>query len=206
MERQNQFHSPPENANRTRPPVAATKLSDDKLSPHRQEISVQAVAGGPQTPSLTPATAIASTAAKHRREEATEDWLSKLIEHLWPKIRKTSEDLAWETVPASLHDTKPSWVHSLSLNKFQMGHKEPDLRRVRCYVDEEDVMDDVFVEMDLEWESKIDVEIKLEVFSKNLSSLVPSIIENQLAKLFTMVVGVENVRQVFYPHSLFIFF
>jgi C2 domain len=74
-----------------------------------------------------------------------------------------------------------------------MGEKEPDLRDVRCFVDDEDVMDDVFVEMDLEWKSNIDVEIALEVLGKDVSSLVPNFLEEQLAKLFTMVVGVEDV-------------
>lgn len=74
-----------------------------------------------------------------------------------------------------------------------MGAKEPDLRDVRCFVDEEDVMDDIFIEMDLEWVSKIDVEIELQVLGKDVSSLVPNFVEDQLAKLFTMVIGVEDV-------------
>lgn len=94
---------------------------------------------------------------------------------------------------AILHESKPSWVHGLNLKKFTMGAKEPDLRDVRCFVDEEDVMDDVFVEMDLEWVSKVDVEIELQVLGKDVSSFVPNFVEEQLAKLFTMVVGVEDV-------------
>jgi hypothetical protein len=74
-----------------------------------------------------------------------------------------------------------------------MGRKEPDLRDVRCFVDEEDVMDDVFVEMDMEWTSNIDVELVLQVLGKDISSFIPNFLEAQLAKLFTMVVGVEDV-------------
>lgn len=122
-----------------------------------------------------------------------EDWLSKLIEHLWPKIRQVIEDTAWETVPPTLDETKPSWVHGLCLKKFNMGHKEPDLYDVRCFVDEEDVIDDVFVEMDMEWNSKIDVEIALEILGQDVSSLIPNFVEEQLAKLFTMLIGVEDL-------------
>ena len=31
-----------------------------------------------------------------------EDWFSKLIEYLWPKICKVVEDISWETVPRKL--------------------------------------------------------------------------------------------------------
>jgi hypothetical protein len=51
--------------------------------------------------------------------------------------------------------------HGLRMTKFELGVKEPDLRRVRCFVNEEegggmdtapgstDLMDDVFVEFDM---------------------------------------------------------
>jgi len=92
-----------------------------------------------------------------------------------------------------LDETKPSWIHDLDLKKFFMGRKEPDLRDVRCFVDEEDVMDDVFVEMDLEWKSNLDVELVLQILGKDVSSFIPNFLEVKLAKLFIMVVGVEDV-------------
>ena len=53
-------------------------------------------------------------------------------------------------------------------------------------------MDDIFIEMDLEWRSEQDVEIELQVLGKDVSSMIPDIIEEQLAKLFTMRIGVED--------------
>ena len=32
-------------------------------------------------------------------EGTDEDWLSKMIEYLWPKIRQVTQDMAWEMVP-----------------------------------------------------------------------------------------------------------
>lgn len=83
-------------------------------------------------------------------------------------------------------------MHGLNLAKFELGTREPDLRNVRCYVDEDDVMDDIFIEMDLEWRSQQDVEIELQILGKDVSSMIPNFLEEQLAKLFTMVVGIED--------------
>ena len=41
-------------------------------------------------------------ATKAPGAEDGEDWLSKVIEHLWPKIAKVIEDMAWEMVPRKL--------------------------------------------------------------------------------------------------------
>lgn len=42
---------------------------------------------------------IGSPMKQNRGSKAPEDWISVLIEVLWPKIRKVTEDIAWEQVP-----------------------------------------------------------------------------------------------------------
>lgn len=61
-------------------------------TPHQQqnekgkdEVEEQSMVGSPMT--------------QRRGHKAPEDWISILIEVLWPKIRKVTEDIAWEQVP-----------------------------------------------------------------------------------------------------------
>lgn len=39
--------------------------------------------------------------------------------------------LPWAAAADILAENKPSWIHGLSLNKFQLGEKEPDIRNIR---------------------------------------------------------------------------
>ena len=57
--------------------------------------------------------------------------------------------------------------------------------------DNNDIMDDTFVEFDIEWDSDTNVELEIVIVSSNLPRLVPSIVEKGLAKLFTLTVGAE---------------
>ena len=92
-----------------------------------------------------------------------------------------------------LKENRPPWVHSMRLAKFTLGAKEPDITNVRCYKGgKEGMEDDVFVEFDLEWRSQQDVEIQMQVLGKDVSSFVPNIVEEQLAKMMAMTVGVED--------------
>lgn len=96
------------------------------------------------------------------------------------------------TDAAVLDKNRPSWIHGMRMVKFELGKKEPDIRKVECFADDEDAVDDVFVELDLEWKSRQDVEIEIQVLGSDISSLVPNALETQLARLMTMKVGIED--------------
>ena len=91
-----------------------------------------------------------------------EDWISELVERLWPYTRSAIEAMTWEMMPgapacppaclagltlvahtlrrpllpppsftALLEASKPSWVHALTLQKLELGSKEPDLSGIK---------------------------------------------------------------------------
>lgn len=129
----------------------------------------------------------------HDGASTAEDWISELVENIWdPYIVSTLSDMSWEMLPDILNSSKSSWMHSIELTKLEFGRKEPDILDVRCYRDDSDVVDDVFLEMDVVWKSQQDIEFVLKVIGKNIVTYVPDILEAQLAKLLTMTVGIED--------------
>jgi hypothetical protein len=50
-----------------------------------------------------------------------------------PYVRQSIEKMAWEMMPAILEENEPSWIHDLSLKKFELGKKEPDIKRIHVF-------------------------------------------------------------------------
>ncbi len=105
----------------SRPPISAVPLETPQSATlcstsTSRHVVVEPLPAGPTTPRLfaeggvpgagTPA-APGGTAAPGTEPE---DWISKLVEYLWPKICRATEDIAWDTVPPILDETRPSWV------------------------------------------------------------------------------------------------
>eukprot|EP00887_Chlorella_sp_A99_P000505 scaffold17.g505.t1 len=148
--------------------------------------AVQRAATGPGTPSAS------ATAGIHRTTQ-DEDWISELVEQLWPNIRAAVEAQCYELLPGELggilQASKPSWLHDLELKKCSLGTKEPDL----VFRDDNEVMEDVMLEFQFDWRSAQDVELEIQTLPENWDvAWLPSFIEKPLVDLLTFTVGVEE--------------
>ncbi|KAI3438809.1 hypothetical protein D9Q98_001226 [Chlorella vulgaris] len=129
-----------------------------------------------------------------RRQGGTEeDWLSQMVERLWPYLRQAIEKLAWEMLPDILEASEPTWIHDINLKKFHLGEKEPDIFDIRVWMDDNDVMDDCFLEFGFEWHSKQDVELEIQVLPGSMDKAwIPNFLEDKLKGALTFSVGVED--------------
>ncbi|EFN57550.1 hypothetical protein CHLNCDRAFT_143184 [Chlorella variabilis] len=116
-----------------------------------------------------------------------EDWISELVERLWPYIKAAMEEVAWQNLPDILEASEPSWIHDINLKKFVLGEKEPDISDIRVWMDENDVMEDCYLEFAFEWSSRTDVELEIQAW-------IPNFIEDRLKDMLTFSVGVENAK------------
>lgn len=73
--------------------VTATSLQQQQQRQHIKEVYVEPHRRGRREVSTK------SAGTRVPGAEDGEDWLSKLVEHLWPKIRQVIEDMSWEMVP-----------------------------------------------------------------------------------------------------------
>ena len=122
-----------------------------------------------------------------------EDWLEVMMQLMWkPWIKNAVNTMAYEQLPLTLKESKPSWIHGLTLTKFRLGDKMPDIKSIRCYSDNDEIMDDVFMDIDLEWKSEQDIEITVEVLGDSTAAAIPDVIEKGVSKMLSIVVGVEN--------------
>ncbi|PSC76727.1 Extended synaptotagmin-3 [Micractinium conductrix] len=143
-----------------------------------------------------PAVPAAAAERPRRRGGAAgmdEDWISELVERLWPYMKAAAEQMAWETLPDILEQSEPSWIHDFNLKKFVLGDKEPDLSNIRVRMDDNDVMDDCFLDFDFEWRSDTDVELEIQVLPASMDKAwIPNFIEDKVKDLLTFTVGVED--------------
>lgn len=86
-------------------PGTEVEAREEKL-PGRPAVSVSVTKVAPTTPTAEaaplPRVGRETAARDAVAEEAREDWLSLLVEHLWPYIHDVTEKIAWETVPGEL--------------------------------------------------------------------------------------------------------
>ncbi|PRW58761.1 DNA polymerase kappa [Chlorella sorokiniana] len=117
-----------------------------------------------------------------------EDWISELVERLWPFIKASVEQMAWEMLPDILEQSEPAWIHDINLKKLVLGDKEPDISNIRVWMDDNDTMDDCYLEFDFEWRSK-----QIQVLPASMDKAwIPNIIEDKLKDLLDFTVGVED--------------
>ncbi|GAB4823698.1 hypothetical protein N2152v2_010744 [Parachlorella kessleri] len=167
-----------------RPPVSVEKAS-------AVDVEEPAAAGGRSGRRAAGAAVGGHSGAQTHGQD--EDWISELVEKMWPYIRAASEKMAWEMLPDMLLQNKPSWIHGLTLKKFTLGAKEPDIRNISVFDDGNDIMDDVFIELEMVWQSKQDIEIEIKALPDDLSTWIPDFIDKTLSKLLTFTVGVEDL-------------
>ncbi|KAL4425484.1 hypothetical protein ABPG75_009500 [Micractinium tetrahymenae] len=135
----------------------------------------------------------AGAAARGGAAGMEEDWISQLVERLWPYIKAAVEQQAWAMLPDILEASEPSWIHDINLKKFELGPEEPDLSNIRVFVDDNDVMEDAYIEFDFEWHSKQDVELQIQVLPSSMDKAwIPNFIEDKLKALLDFTVGVED--------------
>ncbi|KAL4421096.1 hypothetical protein ABPG77_009623 [Micractinium sp. CCAP 211/92] len=163
--------------------LEARKVVAERLSGLAEEAAVR-------TPSRV---AGAGTSAASATGGSEEDWISQLVERLWPYIKAAVEEQAWAMLPDILEASEPSWIHDINLKKFVLGSKEPDLSNIRVFMDDNDIMDDAYIEFDFEWRSKQDVEIQIQVLPASMDKAwIPNFIEDKLKALLDFTVGVED--------------
>lgn len=64
-----------------------------------------------------------------RQEDIT--WLEDLVSLLWPYASNALEAMAEDMLPDILAASRPSFVHDLSLKKFELGREEPTFSNLR---------------------------------------------------------------------------
>lgn len=133
-----------------------------------------------------------STSKQPEDQQHQPEWMSKLITILWPYIKSALNKIGSQDLPIELRRNKPSWIHDISLTTFKLGDTPPVVRNVRCFDDENDIMDDTFLEFDLVWDSNQDVGMMIEVLGDNAAAMIPNWIEKVVADLFTVIVGIQN--------------
>lgn len=148
-------------------------------------------AAGPATPPV----AGAARTGRGGAGGMDEDWISELVEHLWPYVKVAVEQMAWEMLPDILEASEPSWIHDINLKKFVLGSKEPDLSNIRVFADDSELMDDAYLEFDFAWHSQTDVELEIQVLPGSMDKAwIPNFIEDKLKELLTFSVGVEDAK------------
>lgn len=78
---------------------------------------------------------------------------------MWPEIMEACAKVAWEMLPETLSSSKPRWMTEVSLCKFDVGTTPPTITDVHLAEGSDPSFRDIYVEFDVEWSSKSDIEL-----------------------------------------------
>eukprot|EP00877_Chromochloris_zofingiensis_P010136 jgi/Chrzof1/5376/Cz16g00170.t1 len=116
------------------------------------------------------------------------EWLTTLLRHMWPYLSSTIQKQVWAMLPDMLQQSKPKWITTLDLQKFDLGTACPLVNNVIAGQGPDPGAEDVFLEMDVQWVAKgSDVELKVNPLPTFITK-IPG-----LKSLTSFTVGVEDI-------------
>jgi hypothetical protein len=178
---------------------------------HDHEDSNNLATAAPEAPEAAPAKAAAEAIQQQRAQPGAEtaaaaaaammatngvaassEWLTSLIEKMWPYASKAVEKQVLEMVPGIIEANKPKWMEGIVINKFQLGPQPPKITFINVDQENDDEVDDIRMEVGLEWRSDTDIELTVKPMPADIKGL-GGIIEKTVQKLVSVHAGVEDL-------------
>ncbi|GAB4816080.1 hypothetical protein N2152v2_003126 [Parachlorella kessleri] len=124
-----------------------------------------------------------------------QDWVDDFVNASWPYMKRAFERLAWESIPGILEASRPSWVHDIRLDKFELGQVPPTVNNIRVHSSSSPIDNEIYFEFDFFWKSEQDVRIEIVVPRLPLlvSELIPNAMEEQLKLLLRLTVSLSKL-------------
>lgn len=118
-------------------------------------------------------------------------WLNSVMGQLWPRVNKALSSMGRQQLDPLMKDSKPSWITSVQLDRFDMGDNAPQVSGVKVYQAEAAGADEVILELDFGWTS--DAEMSLIVHPMPHQAWLATPVVEVLSKLIVVKVGVEKL-------------
>ncbi|KAK9917790.1 hypothetical protein WJX75_008296 [Coccomyxa subellipsoidea] len=87
------------------------------------------------------------------------NWVNMVFSQLWPNLSAYFTKQAHPQLDPLLKGSKPAWIESIKLIKFDLGEKAPHISGVKVYRAENQTNDEVILECDFMWAGQQDVQI-----------------------------------------------
>ncbi|KAL3139207.1 hypothetical protein ABBQ32_005978 [Trebouxia sp. C0010 RCD-2024] len=118
-------------------------------------------------------------------------WLNSVLGQLWPHVNHAASTMGRQQLDPLMRDSKPSWITSVQLDRFDMGDSAPQVSGVKVYQSESSGADEVIMELDFGWTS--DAEMSMVVHPMPHSAWLATPVIEILSKLIVVKVGVEKI-------------
>ncbi|DBA72057.1 TPA: hypothetical protein ACH3X2_010790 [Trebouxia sp. C0005] len=118
-------------------------------------------------------------------------WLNSVMGQLWPRVNKALSTMGRQQLDPLMKESKPSWITSVILDRFDMGDNAPQVSGVKVYQSAASGADEVIMELDLGWTSEAEVSMIVHPMPHQAWLATPVV--EILSKLIVVKVGVEKV-------------
>ncbi|KAK9815210.1 hypothetical protein WJX72_000038 [[Myrmecia] bisecta] len=116
--------------------------------------------------------------------------VNQVLDQLWPRVSKAINDYYQEQLDPMLKASKPGWIASIKLHKFDLGRKAPQINGIKVYA-AGDVQDSIVMDMDFTWAGDQDISLIVKPFPKMLG--LYTMIGDLLSGLIMVKVGMEKL-------------
>lgn len=114
-----------------------------------------------------------------------------LAGQLWPRVNHAVSTMGRQQLDPLMKESKPSWISSVQLDRFDMGDNAPQVSGVKVYQAAASGADEVLIELDVGWTS--DAEMSMIVHPMPHQAWLATPVVEILSKLIVVKVGVEKV-------------
>ncbi|EIE27751.1 hypothetical protein COCSUDRAFT_45975 [Coccomyxa subellipsoidea C-169] len=125
------------------------------------------------------------------------NWVNMVFSQLWPNLSAYFTKQAHPQLDPLLKQSKPAWIESIKLIKFDLGEKAPHISGVKVYRAENQAVDEVIIECDFMWAGQQDVQILVKPVPRFVSKVligVGKLISNLIRLKVSMMRLIVNGR------------
>lgn len=118
-------------------------------------------------------------------------WLNSVMGQLWPRVNKALSTMGRQQLDPLMKESKPSWITSVMLDRFDLGDNAPQVSGVKVYQSGASGADEIIMELDFGWTSE--AEMSMIVHPMPHQAWLATPVVEILSKLIVVKVGVEKV-------------
>ncbi|KAK9861272.1 hypothetical protein WJX84_001563 [Apatococcus fuscideae] len=118
-------------------------------------------------------------------------WVNTVLGQLWPRLDASLSHMASEMLRPLFQENKPSWMHSVKLDRFTLGNRAPTITGVKVYGTEHSVPSEINMEVDFAWNGNQNMELFVRPVPKSMGPA--TIFAAIISQIVLLKVGLERV-------------